>query len=441
MGADAALISSFGRLADAGKRDYSGQLRAQREHGDIISEGINKTAGIIAKGIQDRDDANREANEESRKRSNENLRRWSKGGEEYHASLESGGQVGDFLTQTVHDETARIKKDDFEPYNTGENTPENTKGRQDALNSQKRVIDDVVGLRTSITVVSQDFSKSGGTNISDANSEENVNFYGAVIDNYTNPTGLVGSHYEGKVLYVDVTTPGYVDASGAQITEDTVMSKKASDFGKDLITKNIKGEEKMLKTHNDAGLWGADKKNQNAEFDEGMEAYSIETYLLNDEDSSPAACADLFQRGGIPGQPEYKIEGNTGKWTVGSWAHSLQAHPSLNMAVYKAAGVKVDGILEGEEADGEVSQAEAKAVMNGENKDIVISTIVDPYYINPITGKNHYNHRDSIRGYAEFKANLNAQAAQKARESSDWYPKWLEDREGEGKDDVLTIKE
>ena len=52
MGADAGLISSFKGIT--GETDYSGVLQAQKEQGDIITKGITKTADIIAKGIQTR---------------------------------------------------------------------------------------------------------------------------------------------------------------------------------------------------------------------------------------------------------------------------------------------------------------------------------------------------------------------------------------------------
>ena len=143
-----------------------------------------------------------------------------------------------------------------------------------------------------------------------------------------------------------------------------------------------------------------------------METYNIETYLLTDEKSTPAACADLFQRGGIPGQSTSKINGDTSKWKTGSWAHNLQADPSLDMAVYDAANVAVPD-LDGD--DTVVSPEEAKAVMTGPNRDIVISTMVDPDYINPYTGEKNYNHENSIRAYSQYRGGINKQAAEKAR--------------------------
>ena len=78
MGADAALISSFEKLATADKRDYSRQLQLQKEGGDILREGIMETAGNIAKTLQDKEDDNIKENEDKNKRINEKLQEWSK---------------------------------------------------------------------------------------------------------------------------------------------------------------------------------------------------------------------------------------------------------------------------------------------------------------------------------------------------------------------------
>ena len=56
MAADASLISSFGNLATSDQRDYRGQLRAQREEGEILTKGIAKATDTITKGIQDKRD-------------------------------------------------------------------------------------------------------------------------------------------------------------------------------------------------------------------------------------------------------------------------------------------------------------------------------------------------------------------------------------------------
>ena len=70
MGADAALISSFEKLATAGKRDYSRQLQLQKEGGDILREGIMGTAETIAGGIQAKKEAELKAQNDAQKELN-----------------------------------------------------------------------------------------------------------------------------------------------------------------------------------------------------------------------------------------------------------------------------------------------------------------------------------------------------------------------------------
>lgn len=413
MGADAGIISSFEKLANANKVDYRGQLQAQQEQGKIISQGIANTAGIIAKGIQDKqtkeDAENKAINVQKRKNINENDKKFSKRSDEVNAALNNDGGIGDWFSDSVYDEIDRIQREEFEPYNTGENTPDNTKGKQKAMGAQSQITNQVVNFRTDLLKITEGYgTASGPSRISPSMSEEDRNFIQAIIgedDNRDNVT----PRWEDKVLYFDVVTPGYFDPiSQTQITEDTVRSEKASDLMSIYKEKNIKGETAIVASQGAAQKWGNNADNKNVEYDVQMEADNIKTSIFEGEGNTVEGFGDLAQRR-LPGQPTTKAADDTSKWEAGSWAYSLQEHPSLNKAVYDAVNVVVDtgGGTDGG-PDGIVSPAEAKAVMDGKNRDIVISAMVDPTALG-------FDFDLSATEYSMFLAEGNKQAAEAAR--------------------------
>jgi len=118
--------------------------------------------------------------------------------------------------------------------------------------------------------------------------------------------------------------------------------------------------------------------------------------LTSEIEKDPKIVADLSVRR-LAGRSSKKPKNDSGLWPAGSWASALQDHPSLNMAVYKTAGVNAD--ING---DGDVSQAEAEAVMNGPNRDKVIETLVNPK-------AKGYNHALSSSELASWISNQHAE--------------------------------
>ena len=408
MAADAGLISSFGKLATAGKRDYSGVLQEQREQGKILSKGITDITKVVTKQLQDKrlkqDIDNKAKNETIKKNINEDEKTFKKRSQQVYDSLYSEGGIGKWFGDAVYSEVSRVKNKDFAPYNTGDDNAKNTKAKQEAMGSLAKVTDQVVKFRGDLMIITKDYAEN---QVSPSMSAEDRNFIQAIIGTDDNRENVNTSFKNGE-LYFDVLTPAVIDPiSLAEIAPFSIRSEKASDLTSIFRTKNAKGQTAILKTQKAAKDWGNNANNQNVEYPLQLDADNIKTSVFEGEGSSDDGFSDLAQRK-LDGYPKQQSKNDTGRWDAGSWASSLQDHPSLNMAVYTAANVKVDGILEGEQPDGKVSQAEAEAVMNSENRDKVINTLVE-------SKAPGFNRELSISEYSMFIAEGNKQAAEDAQ--------------------------
>lgn len=378
MAADAALISSFGKLADAGKRDYSRQLQLQKEGGDILTEGITKTADIIAKGIQDKVEAEQEAykkqNEEQRIEKDKRTTAFAKNQQKVSKNLEEGGGLQKDYADLFWYLTGELKEE-FDKYNTqGDDSTESKKARAEVMTNVTKLENKIVDIRSFFQIVGEDAGdEKGESNISPATSTKEMDIIakcsganGSLADN-----GVVMEEIDGEIYY-NITTPestskflGTTYVEGGITIPESTETYSFEQIQAMYTPKNIEGETAIIKNGNNAYKMGG--KTKSGDFDLQAEADDIAKNF-----KTPKQLADLAQRR-LSGRSTKKSVNDSGRYEAGSWASDLQDHPSLNMAVYQSIGVEVDT-----DGDGEVSQAEAEAVMNGPNRDKVIDALVNP---------------------------------------------------------------
>ena len=406
MAADAALISSFGRLASASKTDYRSQLRAQAEQSKIMTEGITKVGSAIAKGIQDIEIANKKLNEENKLNNQKRSANLNKEITKTAEALNAGGGLQEDVGDAFRNGLKEVEKN-YKSYNPAGGEKQSVEDKD----KQLKEFNNVAALEQEIVKARTLF----GTDIktSEAMGKNATDIYSMCL-NSNDHDNVKSSIVNGKLQY-EITTPGFIDPiSQKEITPASTKTYSLDDLEELFVPEATETEAFILNSGSDFRDRGG--KERYGEVTPEM-LQSEADKIANELEKDPKILADISQRR-LGGRSTTKSAKNdTGKWTVGSVAYSLQDNPSLDMAVYQTAGVDVDG-ADGSKPDGVVSQAEAEAVMDGPNRDIVISTIVDPNYINPITGQKSYNHAVSCAIVGRHIAEEHAQyynAGQKAK--------------------------
>ena len=370
MAADAGLISSFGKLATSEQRDYSGQLRAQREEGKIINKGLS----TIAKGIQDKRDAEEKAykktNEIKRLQDQSDLAAFNKKDIEVQKNLNDGGGLNEDLGNAfreVMDSTAM----EYRSYNTG---LQEIKDKSKQAKVFAKVPKFEKGIQKSRTMFSTE------KNISKATSVEALKRYEMCRDASEYDNVSVSINESTGEPEFEITTPEYTSKFlGTTFVEGGVtIPASIKTFTLDMLSEDMVEEASDIEAFILAS--GTAMKEMGAKQPYGTVTPDMlqgEADKLTAEfEKNENIVADLAVRR-LTGRSTTKPTNDSGIWEAGSWASDLQEHPSLNMAVYQVAGVEVDG-ADGSEKDGEVSQAEAEAVMDGPNRNKVIETLVNP---------------------------------------------------------------
>jgi len=383
MAADAALINSFERLATSGQRDYSGQLQAQREQGRITQKGFTDLAGILSEKSKSEHDVTMEAYKEQNKKTKLDAQQrraaFDKTGNEQALEYEEGGGLPEEFADEVKRLT-RVAGNDFKAAN-----PE--KGKD---------TDELRDLRAAATKKLQDIEKlivktrtlyQTETTTSNASPDEVLGRISKVrdIDNHPDVSMEI---VDGEAVYTFKSDPNplLMPAENVKKNEEKyTMDQLLEQY----VPEATESQTEIYKVSSEFGKRGEEKGGviPPSALENGLA--TIKAELVKDSkilaDMSQRACGFLAVNTG-------QAKDDSSKWSVGSVAYSFQNDPSLNLAMYEAAGVEVDGAGPDGIEDGKVSPEEAKFVMDSENRDIIISTIVDPYYINPITGENNYNH-------------------------------------------------
>jgi len=417
MAADAALINSFERLATSGQRDYSGQLQAQREQGRITQKGFTDLAGILSEKSKSEHDVTMEAYKEQNKKTKLDAQQrraaFDKTGNEQALEYEDGGGLPEEFADEVNRLT-RVAGNDFKAAN-----PE--KGKD---------TDELRDLRAAATKKLQDIEKlivktrtlyQTETTTSNASPDEVLGRISKVrdIDNHPDVSMEI---VDGEAVYTFKSDPNplLMPAENVKKNEEKyTMDQLLEQY----VPEATESQTEIYKVSSEFGKRGEEKGGviPPSALENGLA--TIKAELVKD----PKILADMSQRAcGFLAVNTGQAKDDSSKWSVGSVAYSFQNDPSLNLAMYEAAGVEVPD-LDGDETV--VSKQEAKQVMmDKENRDIIISTIVDPFYINPITGKSNYDHDLS----AQLIANRIGEEAKKKFEiGSAHYQANLAERKGQ----------
>ena len=272
MAADAALISSFEKLATAGVRDYSGQLKLQKEQGKIITKGITKTADIIAKGIQDKKKAEQDKqaaeekaykaqNEKDRLETSKNTTEFSKNMQKVGKNLEEDGGLEKEYADLVWNWTEELKGD-FDDHNIqGDNTVESKKARAEVMTGVTKMENKIVDVRAFIQTVGDDVGdEKGASNISPVMNKEEQNIVakctgamGSLAEN-----GVVMEKIDGEIYY-HITTPEYTSQflGNTYVEEGVTIPESTETISfeelKEMYTsKNIEGETAIIASGNEA---------------------------------------------------------------------------------------------------------------------------------------------------------------------------------------------
>ena len=373
MAADTGLIKSFDRLADANKRDYSGVLKAQKDQTSFVTKATSE----LTKSVIEKNEAQyKERNKETKLNSQKQITAFDEEFKGYATALDDGAGLPQKFADEIK-KKMRMTKEGFD-----ENNPTTGDDTDEMKDERAAYMAEVQGYEKLIQSVRTQFSTVQKT--SEANKPGTLEGITRFMNIDDDENSSLEIRDDG--VYIKYTVPGS-DVEG-QETEDEVIEKSLDEMLKEYVPEAVESETLISGVLNDLEEIG-----EGHGFDLPPTLLRKKVDAINTELSKdPKILADISQRkmsGFIPAEDDK----STGKWTPGSIAHSFQSDPSLNIDVYKAAGIKVDtGDGKGGEPDGIVSEEEARIAMSGENKDIIISTIVDPFYINPITKENNFNH-------------------------------------------------
>ena len=418
MAADAALINSFERLATSGQRDYSGQLQAQREQGRITQKGFTDLAGILSEKSKSEHDVTMEAYKEQNKKTKLDAQQrraaFDKTGNEQALEYEEGGGLPEEFADEVKRLT-RVAGNDFKAANPekGKDTDELKDARAEATKKLQDIEKLIVKTRTLYQTE---------TTTSNASPDEVLGRISKVrdIDNHPDVSMEI---VDGEAVYTFKSDPNplLMPAENVKKNEEKyTMDQLLEQY----VPEATESQTEIYKVSSEFGKRGEEKGGviPPSALENGLA--TIKAELVKD----PKILADMSQRAcGFLAVNTGQAKDDSSKWEVGSVAYSFQNDPSLNLAMYEAAGVEVPD-LDGD--DTVVSKQEAMQVMmDTENRDIIISTIVDPFYINPITGKSNYDHDLS----AQLIANRIGEEAKKKFEiGSAHYQANLAERKGQG---------
>jgi len=376
MAADTGILSAYGKLADAQQKDWSGVLQSQKEGYNIITKGVEGFAKQQQQYFKDKAQIYKEENERKRLDNQKFDTEFDKRTTVISKEINEGGGLPDHISDVVKENIKGIG-DEYKSYNAlpgGKQSIDDKDNQNKAFNQVSLVEKQIVGMRTMF-----------GTDVkaSPAMSGEAKKRH---LQVYQGGDNVVTSMNSDRQFQFEITTPAVINEISLQeITPSSSQAYTYEQLEEEFIPQAVDAEAFIMGSGTDfANLAISQQHGQVTEDMIRKEAYKISSKL-----EDPKALADIAQRDMGMEDPT-PLKNDTGKWTAGSIAYSLQNHPSLNLSVYQNAGIEVPDL------DGDpniVSQAEADAVMLDEtNRDIIISTLVDPYYINPNTNENHYNH-------------------------------------------------
>ena len=364
MAADATLVNMAYRTAMANVPVYDPNVTKQRA--ELVSSFMDPlTEAIAAKDLETK--AENEKEQLLKDQSLEQFTKTADATSRYLSSYERGGKEAGMHEQiynNTYDYLDDLKKE-YEKYNTvgGDDSPENKKKRTEILGKLDAARNSVVDLRAEVLRISGlAGSKDGGNQTSPSMKKEDIEVVNSILnmdgnDAYDNVT----QRWENNEIIFDV-----------KLSSGETRTIKANDLKTLYKTQAKEKESFIIQGSADAAKNGY--KNPSVAYDVQGGADTIMSEIFTDK----SEFGDLAQRR-LHGRPAAGYGISNGKWQKGSWANALESHKDLApMSTYERLGIKVDGI-DGSDPDGVVSEKEQQmAFMSGDNKNKIISALVDP---------------------------------------------------------------
>jgi nicotinamidase-related amidase len=415
MAVNTKLIDMAYKEALAKVPDFAGMRRIAKSQSELGGKIIDP----IFKAIEKRNEQNRKENEKQKKLGEAQMGLFEKDMRtvsKYLATEENGGYEGALqqsIFNSTYDDILGLQNQ-YELVNTtgDEDKPENEKERMNLFGKLGARKNKVVELRTIIKTTA-DAVKNNQTSPTMAGTEDLEVLHKITNQDPNNSYDDVRPYWEKDELYFDVTLE----------TGDT-RTVPLSELG-GLFTKIPADVQTNLQTISNETITTASKGKAGDVFlwDENVKKN------IDALGKDPKAATHIFttHQHGAPIEG-YKIEGgSTGKWTPGSWANALEAHPALN-GKYKVYSQEEDSptydydlsldtkknvidklIATGQitedtvdtDVDGVITSDEYEAFMDGANRDLAIDAVVN--FRNPA-----HNPDDSALEYGKFRAAQNA---------------------------------
>ena len=327
------------------------------------------------------------------------------------ATYDKGGREAGMHEQiynNTYDHIATLKAE-YEKYNTigDDDTSENRKKRVEIMAQMEQIKNSIVGLRGTVQAIGAGFGTDAidPTGFNKTITDLDMKIGGEIINmdgDYSNVTQRWDT--DTNQIFFDVVVDGETHTWSATDLKNKFPSLEGANNLSSSLTENSTTTLDGIKK---AKL--GDKFNLQGNVDDIVEV--LGTYQKSD-------VSHVFQtkQPGVDASGWVIPEGGSVKWEKGSWANALEANSDLNGSYSLSSDAKAEvvgdliakGLLDMDDVDGgdgstpdnKISAEELEAVMTAENRDLVISALVDSN--NPL-----YDHELSKREYAIWRANQN----------------------------------
>lgn len=323
------------------------------------------------------------------------------------ATYDKGGREAGMHEQiynNTYDHIATLKAE-YEKYNTigDDDTAENRKKRVEIMAQMEQIKNSTIDLRGTVQAIGAGFGTDAidPTGFNKTITDLDLKIGGEIMNmdgDYSNVTQRWDA--DTNQIFFDVVVDGETHTwSATDLKNKFPTIEGANKLSSSLIENSTTTLDGIKK----AKL--GDKFNLQGNVDDIVEV--LGTYQKSD-------ASHVFQtkQHGVDASGWVIPEGSSGKWEKGSWANALEANSDLNGSYSLSSDAKAEvvgdliakGLLDVEDVDTDgvdgISAEELEAVMTTENRDLVISALVDSN--NPL-----YDHELSKREYAVWRANQN----------------------------------
>ena len=419
MAANQTLVEGAYKVAMANVKPYDPNLAKQAiKDIDAITDPIKEGLKTREERIKKEELEVKAKNEATNKLKDAQIKQFTSVADSLNkrlSSFDKGGQEAG-MHQQIYDNTfdyLETLKSEFELYNTvgDEDSSENRKKRIEILGKLDAVKNSTTTFRSDILSISKlAGSADGGSQMSETMNPSHIAVMNEILNmdgDYSNVTQRWD--LDKNAMFFDVTIPD--DIFKTLPLEEQKLGQTRTWNSNDL-KKNfkVKPTETLTALVENSGNSITNGGNWNAG-DPGYDVQAGADTIAGIIGDDPNVVGDIFQTRLHGNATSYDTEGITssGKWKKGSWANALEVHPDLNGEPYKLDPEVQNSVIndlikngklkmEDVDTDGNgISTAEYEAVMNSQNKDLVIDVYVNPD--NPL-----YNHENSVREFSMFRS-------------------------------------